>query len=238
MTEPSSPFAFSPKLKEIIATRLWTSRTGEKHEAGAASTPNNLWVLRGLLQQERPVETLEIGLCHGISALLITQTQKELGTASFRHTAIDPFQAQVWKNEGCALLEEEGMSECFRLLEDFSSLALAQLVRDGERFGLIYVDGSHLFEDVFVDAYFSTQLLSEGGLMLFDDSADPHVAKVLRFLESNYAGILEPFDLGPYQLPDRPWMKRLANKLGYRQLTAFRKTGDPPREWDAPFKSF
>ncbi len=237
MAEPS-PFAFSPQLEEIMRTGSWTSRSGETHGAGAASTPNNLWVLRGLLQQERPTETLEIGLCHGISALLITQTQEELGTASWRHTAIDPFQTKVWKQEGVALLEEAGMTERFRLVEDFSSLALAQMVKDGERFGLIYVDGSHLFEDVFVDAYYSAQLLTEGGLLLFDDSADPHVAKVLRFYQSNYGGILEPFDLEPYQLPDRPWVKKLANKLGYRQLTAFRKTGEPPRAWDSPFKSF
>jgi hypothetical protein len=31
------------------------------------------------------------------------------------------------------------------------------------RFGLAYIDGSHLFEDVFVDAYYVTRSVEQGG---------------------------------------------------------------------------
>lgn len=233
-----SPFAFSSKLEQITTTGMWTSHAGENHSVGGASTANNLWVLRSLLQQERPAETLEIGFCHGISALLISVTQRELRGREYRHTAIDPFQRTTWKDEGRSLLEDEGVSAQFRLLEEFSSVALPRLVQAGEKFGFIYVDGSHLFEDVFLDAYYSIQLLNSGGVILFDDSTDPHVTKVLRFLKKNWGNIMVPFDLSPHQLPRRPWIKRLANWLGYRQLVAFSKVGELPRRWDSPFRNF
>ena len=37
---------------------------------------------------------------------------------------------------------------------------------------MIYVDGSHNFEHVFIDAYYSVQLLDMGGVVLFDDSIE------------------------------------------------------------------
>ena len=43
----------------------------------------------------------------------------------------------------------------------------------GERFDMIYIDGSHEFDEVFVDAYYSYRLLSPGGIMLLDDSPHP-----------------------------------------------------------------
>ena len=38
-----------------------------------------------------------------------------------------------------------------------------------------YIDGSHLFEDVFVDAYLQSGY-SPKGVVAFDNSSSPHVA--------------------------------------------------------------
>ena len=59
---------------------------------------------------------------------------------------------------------------------------LLRLVEKGEQFGLVYVDGSHIFEDVFVDAYFGSRLLAEQGIIAFDDCRDLHVLKVIKFI--------------------------------------------------------
>ena len=66
--------------------------------------------------------------------------------------------------------------------EECSALELPKLMKQGARFDLVYIDGSHLFEDVFIDAYFVARLLTQGGVVVFDDSTNPHIAKVLRFL--------------------------------------------------------
>jgi len=46
---------------------------------------------------------------------------------------------------------------------------LPRLATDGERFDLIYLDGSHFGLDVLVDAAVSWQLLENGGFLVFDD---------------------------------------------------------------------
>ena len=50
-----------------------------------------------------------------------------------------------------------------------SSQALARYITEGKKFSFIYIDGSHAAKDVLSDAVMSWQLLSEGGIMVFDD---------------------------------------------------------------------
>ena len=47
--------------------------------------------------------------------------------------------------------------------------ALATMLANGRRFDFIYIDGSHLRDDVLVDAVLSWKLLNLNGLMIFDD---------------------------------------------------------------------
>ena len=102
--------------------------------------------------------------------------------------ALDPFASTVWDDVGVLAVEAAGLSSYLDLRTEFSSQALPRMIDNGDRFDFIYVDGSHLFEDVFVDAYFGLRLLSENGIIAFDDSTDPHVAKVLRFIRRNAPG--------------------------------------------------
>jgi Methyltransferase domain len=44
-----------------------------------------------------------------------------------------------------------------------------ELLAAGERFDLVFVDGSHHGLDVLVDAALSWQLLRDGGFLVFDD---------------------------------------------------------------------
>jgi predicted O-methyltransferase YrrM len=50
-----------------------------------------------------------------------------------------------------------------------SGRVLPELVADGRRFDLVYVDGSHHALDVLVDASLSWRLLAPGGVLIFDD---------------------------------------------------------------------
>jgi hypothetical protein len=119
--------------------------------------------------------------------------------------------------------------------EAYSAFELPRSLQAGIRFGLVYLNGSHLFEDVFVDAYFVTRLLAEGGVVAFDDSSNPHVAKVLQFLRTSVPPTgLEKLDLSCYREKDK-LTYRVARYLGKVQLTAFRRVGKVQRAWDAPF---
>jgi len=204
----------------------------------AFSTRNNLSTLYRVGSEGKWDRTLEIGTAFGGSAVTMAAIQRDLGRPPLRqHVAIDPFQTEVWDNVGRMSLEQAGLADYVDFKEEFSSLALAKLVEGGDRFGLIYVDGSHIFEDVFVDCYFSIQLLADGGVILFDDSTDPHVRKVLRFIDTNFTEICQRIDLSKYR-DAASWKYHIAKLLGKTQLTGYRKIGAWPRKWDAQFRQF
>ena len=48
-----------------------------------------------------------------------------------------------------------------------------------------FVDGSHLFHNVFVDLYFLRDLVRPGGLVVLDDCQWPSVATAVRYFELN-----------------------------------------------------
>lgn len=231
--------AFCPSLQKLYAGQPVTGRTGRTFAgSGALSTPNNLSSIRRLQIEHRPERTLEIGMALGGSALTIAQTHSDLGfPASGQHFAIDPFQRTVYNEVALILLERAGLAEYVTVSTEPSALALASLVKDSQRFGLIYVDGSHLFEDVFVDVYFCARLLPPGGILMLDDSSDRHVRKALRFVRRNWQGILEPVERQTYA--DESYVRRFGRWVTRRtQLTVFQRGEKAAREWDAAFHDF
>jgi cephalosporin hydroxylase len=215
-------------------------RTGRVYNGLAAlSTVNNLQTIRCLMRELRPLRTLEIGLSFGGSALVFCASHKELcRPPEGQHTALDPHQATVWDSCGLMAVERAGLMSYLDFRAAYSAFELPRLVEQGAQIDLVYVDGSHLFEDVFVDAYYVARLLAPGGVVLFDDSSNPHVAKVLRFLHTNLRGGLEELDLSFAKRQQDRFKYRLARMAGRVQLTAFRRIGNVERAWDAGVRRF
>lgn len=232
---------FCPALAELVGRRTATGRSGRTFEHVAAlSSLNNLLTLRNLMLELRPSRTLEIGLAFGGSSLVFTASHQDIGrTPTKQHTSIDPFQDTIWDNCGLVHIERAGLNEYLDFRPAISSLELPRLLSLGDRFDLAYIDGSHLFEDVFVDAYYVARLLEPNGIMLFDDSPDPHVRKVLRFLRSNCRLGLEEVDLSPFRSQLGGGLRyRAARCLGRAQMTAFKRVGSVTREWDSVLRQF
>jgi predicted O-methyltransferase YrrM len=238
---PVVDFTFCPVLEEIIRTGSMTGRSGKRfEELGALSTTNNLHMLRRLQLELKAGRTLEIGLSFGASCLMFTATHREIsGRAGRQHMALDPFQTEAWDDSGLLAVERAGLSDYLDFRPQFSSLVLPRLVENGEQFDLIYVDGSHLFEDVFIDAYYTARLLSEGGVVAFDDCRDAHVLKVIEFIRRNLPKALEEVDLSPFRADQGKSIKyRAARMMGRTQMRAFRRIGALSRPWNAPFHNF
>jgi hypothetical protein len=220
----------------IILTRLYSGlpvvgKSGKVFESRPAlSTTRNLDEIVEILCRTRPENTLEVGMAFGGSSLIFADVGRTMCTGIYRHTAIDPYQSTVWDGVGMQCLESAGLQSFIELFEQPSALVLPRLLSEGRRFGLIYVDGSHLFEDVFVDAYFCARLLTVDGYLLFDDSSNRHVAKVLAFIDRN--------QLTLERLPERSLRHRIARLVGRRQLTVYRRRGPVERPWDSPFHWF
>jgi predicted O-methyltransferase YrrM len=234
-------FAYCPMLRELKQTRRSVGRSGKTFESLVAlSSDNNLRTLRRLMCELKPKRTLEVGLSFGGSGLVFTSSHRDNGNPPSRqHIAIDPFQDSVWDDCGLVAIEKSDLAGYLDFRKAFSSIELPKLVSEESRFDLIYIDGSHLFEDVFIDAYYSMRLLADGGVVTFDDSSNQHVRKVIRFLRTNCASGLQEIDLGLYRRDDGASLRyRTAKMLGRVQLTGFRRTGKVDRNWDSPYIRF
>jgi hypothetical protein len=91
-------------------------------------------------------------------------------------------------------------------IEQPDYLALPSLVDQEARFGLVYIDGSHVFDHVIIDAFHSDLLLDVGGIMAFNDCWMPSVDRAIRFV-AHYAG--RELDVGlPRDFEGRQWLLR------------------------------
>ena len=233
------PWQDLSEMKPYLAGGVLTDSAGAERAVHSASTSNNLTVLQHWFEQLKPARTLEIGLAFGASATLLLTLHRQLGHQRICHHAVDPFQRTDWGGCGVRHLEDAGLAPLFKLHEELSCFALPKLCESAERFGLIYIDGSHLFEDVLVDFYFCHRLLEQGGIIAFDDSACGHVRKVVSFIRTNLAGTYT--EHSPYEITARKWprLKRtVARWTNRQQLTLFQKIAEPKRDWDTPFVEF
>lgn len=161
-------------------------------------------VLRDLLIAERPTTVIEIGLAYGSSALAIAEALALVGTRPARHLIIDAYQDRFYGSGWSAIVDADLAGLC-SLIEERSQIALPRLFADGFRADAAFVDGSHIFHNVFVDLFWLRELVRPGGLVILDDCQYPSVATAVRYFEVN-AGwraetILAATRLRAYRLP-------------------------------------
>ena len=140
--------------------------------------------LRDLFVAEKAQVVIEIGLAYGSSALAIGEALISQGGPAPRHLVIDAYQDR-FGGAGWQAIAEAGLSDVTELLVERSQLVLPRLVAEGLVADAAFVDGSHIFHNVFVDLYFLRQLVRPGGLIVLDDCEWPSVATAVRYFEVN-----------------------------------------------------
>ena len=232
-------WSLCPEIQNIMAGKDLPGRSGKMHKSRGVSTINNLLVIANLILEQKTQNTLETGMAFGTSTLAFLAAKRKAGIVKGKHLSIDPFQQLHYDDCGVMAVERAKLADSMQICYAFSSIELPRQLEAAVSFDLIYVDGSHLFEDAFLDAYFAVRLLRPGGIVLFDDSADRHVAKVVKFLRTNLAQGLCELDLSRWRgdLGDN-WRYRLGRKVGRVQLTGFQKTGEVQREYGSPLVQF
>lgn len=127
-------------------------------------------------KQGRPIHLLEIGTWTGVSLIRLME---EMPTSVA--TVID-----IWKNyeeSGSVVkVEEMGIFEAFlkniylakisdrvRIRKGDSANMLQRLLREGESFDFIYVDGCNRLFETYTDCILSWFMLKKGGIMVIDD---------------------------------------------------------------------
>jgi predicted O-methyltransferase YrrM len=135
--------------------------------------------LAAMVTKNRYQRTLEVGFAYGLSAAYL------LSAHEGSHAAIDPFQKDQFDDLGVRNLERLGLSERFSLHRDFSHAALPKLLADDQTFDFIFIDGGHLYDQIFVDFYFADLLLSRGGMLAFHDTWMRSTQMTLAFIKKN-----------------------------------------------------
>ena len=155
-------------------------------------------VLRDVLLAEQPGTVLEIGLAYGSSALAIAEALVARGSDTARHVIVDAYQ-EHFHGSGWAAVTDAGLAGVCSLLTERSQIALPRLLADGFLADAAFVDGSHIFHNVFVDLFYLRELVRPGGLVILDDCSFLSVATAVRYFEVNTGWQPEPI----------PWPTRL-----------------------------
>ena len=226
---------FCPVLVQMLAENKTVGKSGKQFtDLASNSTLNNLRFIEQTMRARRPQRTLEVGLAFGASTLVFCFEHHRLGHGPAKqHTAIDPYQPYALYDEaGVHAIERAGLANFLDYRPEFSEFVLPRLLESDQRYDLIYIDGSHLFENVFVDAFYAARLLNDGGWMIMDDSSDPHICKVNDFVRTNLSGAIKEVPLGA--------KSAITGLFGKRQLTVFERLPydgpHPPRKWDTPLR--
>jgi predicted O-methyltransferase YrrM len=162
-------------------------------------------VLRDLVLAERASTVIEIGLAYGGAALAISEALIANGSGQGRHLIIDAYQNR-FHGSGWSAIVEAGLTGVCLLFEERSQIVLPRLLNDGFLADAAFVDGSHIFHNVFVDLFYLRELVRPSGLVILDDCSYPSVSTAVRYFQVNTA-----WESVPMPAPTRLRAFRLPN---------------------------
>jgi predicted O-methyltransferase YrrM len=119
--------------------------------------------------RDSDLRVLEVGSWEGRSAVFWLEYFRRSHV-----TCVDTFAGSVYvpSSEGVEARFDANMSGYggrVRKIKNRSAIALATLADSGATFDLIYIDGSHVRNDVLVDSLLCWSMLSDGGHIIWDD---------------------------------------------------------------------
>lgn len=150
-------------------------------DKATALDASKMLYLLALSLARRPARVLEIGLGWGFSAAGL----QRLGCVQ-RHVIVEcdldsPRASQGERNVRAFATHPASLEFCW----GDSHRVLPQLCARGERFDLVFIDGGHRYDDVFVDFHFSRRLAAPDGTVVFDDTWLPSIRTVVSWVETN-----------------------------------------------------
>lgn len=175
--------AAEQSVKELLGSVYGVSADVDAAFTEDGMSVSELIELHRLASETGCTEALEIGMARGTSSVVICaaiSTRKDAQLIS-----IDPFQHSHYRGAGVASVGRAGFSDIHELREAPDYLALSDLVREGRRFDLVFVDGWHSFDYALVDIFFADLLLRDQGVLPLHDTDSPAVYKAARFLETH-----------------------------------------------------
>jgi predicted O-methyltransferase YrrM len=156
-------------------------------DSPVAVDPEEGALLQRIVDDIKPVRSLEIGCAYGVSSLYICEALSRLPSRPVsakanppRHIVVDPFQSTQWRGIGLKNIRDAGFAPLVDFREQRSEVALPRLLEEGVALDFAFVDGWHTFDQVMVEFYFINRLLRLGGVIAFDDANRRSINRVVR----------------------------------------------------------
>ena len=178
-------------LEKFIASTYETGMIRDERGVEHSIHPDSVSLRRGaflhdLIRSERASVTLEIGMAWGLSTLAMVQALVENGARRRSHVVLDPHQKSLYGGAALRALRETGAAKFVEFHEENSMTMLPRLVERNRSFDIVFVDGRHVFDGVFLDFIYADWLVRPGGVIVLDDTfADP-IHLTCRFAETNF----------------------------------------------------
>lgn len=146
--------------------------------------------LRDWVRREGARRTLETGLGYAVSTLFVCEGLLANG-GDVSHVAIDPQLPNSHVDAGLHTLEQAGVRELVEFHAEGSEVVLPRLLAERRSFDLMFVDGNHRFEGVFLDLVYCGRLVRPGAVVFADDMQLPAVRRATAFCVSNLGWTVE-----------------------------------------------
>ena len=213
-------------LQSILESKMVADARGNTIQLDSNIAADEGRFLYDLVLQNNISDTLEVGMAYGVSSLYIAQAHKDSSSKSMaeavnhpRHIAIDPYQSTQWQGIGNLNLMRAGLGGICVHVEEVSHYALPRISQAGGegKYGLVFIDGMHLYDFTLLDFFYADLLVHPGGFVVFDDALMPSVQRVIAYALSNRD--YEKIDLRDH-----------INHVD--RMVALRKVRDDGRKWD------
>src|ERR1700730_2384976 len=167
-------------LDEIRRDRTVTDTGGEKVPIGkhGINAAEGRFLTEFIADRPEIIRTFEVGCAYGLSSLHITSALA--GRQGAHHVIVDPDETTAWGGIGVTNLDRAGI-DFYELREEPSELALPQMVREGQKFDLAFIDGWHTFDQTLIDLYYANRLVKTGGYIIIDDADWISVSKAISY---------------------------------------------------------
>jgi predicted O-methyltransferase YrrM len=204
--------------------------------------------LKRVISENRNITSvLEIGFAYGLSTLYIADALSDRDVE--RYVAVDPHQSTQWHSIGLRNIERAGI-DYVDLMEEYSEVALPNLLSQGARFDFVFIDGYHTFDHTLLDLFYANRLTDVGGLIVVDDCSFSSVAMAVSYF-ANYpcfeiayepdvrsvrqqikaaARAMVPRPLAKHILPHSVYATAYSKRI-FPTMIALRKVAEDNRDW-------
>ena len=145
---------------------------------GVSITEADAEYIYSFIKEKKISKTLEVGFGYGCSAAHIISATKSL------HYVMDPMQ-DMFSNQGLKNIDKLGFTKYLKFENDFSHVVLPELLKKNLKVDFAFIDGSHKFDDLFVDFYYIDLLLNHNGYILFHDSWMRSTQYLISWIKTN-----------------------------------------------------